>query len=70
MLRVDEEDDPASSDRVGLAGVLVGDPVEPDPHRDAVRSAVREHGSDAGAVRAFPRARTASGGWVTVLSSG
>jgi hypothetical protein len=31
MLWVDEEDDPASSDRVGLAGVLVGDPVDDVP---------------------------------------
>ena len=37
---------------------------------DAVRGAFREHGTDVGVVKAFPRARTASGSWVTVLSSG
>jgi len=36
MLRVDEEDDPASSDRVGLAGDLLGDPAADDRHAERV----------------------------------
>ena len=84
MLRVDEEDDPASSERVGLA--TRGSPSrlrasrEPGPvkkatwsrssPKDTLRGAVREHGSDVGVVRAFPWARTASGSLITVSSSG